>query len=182
MGRTPPVKTGILPPPASSMAPYPSFSPKGKKLGHCASPPFPTEPSSAAVSSFAALRMRHTPCGYFVGLRRGPQLGEQILRLSYFFFILSSFFFPPASPVRGGGKISDFAGGVHSLTNHYKTGASVSASSGSSLFFGYPYFFSKSRPRYRNVTACARVHFPIGSKIAALLPLVMPFSTAHSTA
>ncbi len=63
-----------------------------------------------------------------------------------------------------------------------KTGASVSASSGSSLFFGYPYFFSKSRPRYRNVTACARVHFPTGSKIAALLPLVMPFSTAHSTA
>ena len=27
-------------------------------------PPSPTEPSSAAVSSFAALRMRHTPCGY----------------------------------------------------------------------------------------------------------------------
>ena len=42
-------------PPASSMAPYPSFSPKGKKLGHCASPPFPTEPAVPA------------------GLRRGPR-------------------------------------------------------------------------------------------------------------
>ena len=50
--------------PASSQAPYPSFSPKGEKLGHSAAPPSPTEPSSAAVSSFAALRMRHTPCGY----------------------------------------------------------------------------------------------------------------------
>ena len=59
------------------MAPYPSFSPKGKKLGHCASPPFPTEPSRAAVSSFAALRMRHTPCGYCAGLRRGPNWGAQ---------------------------------------------------------------------------------------------------------
>ena len=39
-------------------------------------PPFPTEPHSAAVSSFAALRMRHTPCGYFVGLRRGPHCGD----------------------------------------------------------------------------------------------------------
>ena len=75
-GRTPPAKSGILPPPASSMAPYPSFSPKGKKLGHCASPPFPTEPSSAAVSSFAALRMRHTPCGYYAGLWRGPHWGD----------------------------------------------------------------------------------------------------------
>ena len=35
-------------------------------------PPSPTEPHSAAVSSFAALRMRHTPCGYFVGLWWGP--------------------------------------------------------------------------------------------------------------
>ena len=49
---------------ASSQAPYPSFPPKGEKLGHYAAPPFPTEPNSAAVSSFAALRMRHTPCGY----------------------------------------------------------------------------------------------------------------------
>ena len=35
----------FAPPPASSMAPYPSFSPKGEKLGHCASPPFPSEPA-----------------------------------------------------------------------------------------------------------------------------------------
>ena len=54
-------------------------------------PPFPTEPSSAAVSSFAALRMRHTPCGYFVGLRRGPQLGELMgcaVLIYYLFFLL----------------------------------------------------------------------------------------------
>ena len=54
-------------------------------------PPFPTEPSSAAVSSFAALRMRHTPCGYFVGLRRGPHWGD----------FWGAF---KGSPVRGGGS------------------------------------------------------------------------------
>ena len=40
-------------------------------------PPLPTEPSSAAVSSFAALRMRHTPCGCYAGLWRGPNWGAQ---------------------------------------------------------------------------------------------------------
>ena len=30
---------------ASSQAAYPSFPPKGEKLGHCAAPPFPTEPT-----------------------------------------------------------------------------------------------------------------------------------------
>ena len=74
---TPPAKSEILPPPASSMASYPSFPPKGEKLGHCASPPSPTEPNSAAVSSFAALRMRHTPCGYRTGwASAGTPMGE----------------------------------------------------------------------------------------------------------
>ena len=35
-GRTPPAKSGILPPPASSMAPYPSFSPLGGNEGYAA--------------------------------------------------------------------------------------------------------------------------------------------------
>ena len=48
-----------------------------KSSVHFLTPPFPTEPSSAAVSSFAALRMRHTPCGYCAGLRRGPRWGRQ---------------------------------------------------------------------------------------------------------
>ena len=30
----------------------------------------------AAVGGFAALRMRRAPCGYFAGLRRGPQLPQ----------------------------------------------------------------------------------------------------------
>ena len=50
-----------------------------KSSVHFLSTPFPTEPHSAAVSSFAALRMRHTPCGYFVGLRRGPHWGNKSL-------------------------------------------------------------------------------------------------------
>ncbi len=45
---------------------------RGQKFSRFAVPPFPTKPHSAAVSSFAALRMRHTPCGYFVGLWWGP--------------------------------------------------------------------------------------------------------------
>ena len=53
-----------------------------KSSVHSLSPPFPTEPSRAAVSSFAALRMRHTPCGYCAGLRRGPILGSQWTRPS----------------------------------------------------------------------------------------------------
>ena len=60
---------------ASSQAAYPSFPPKGEKLAHSAAPPFPTEPSSAAVSSFAALRMRHTPCGYLRWASAGTPLG-----------------------------------------------------------------------------------------------------------
>ena len=75
--RISPPKPPILPPPASSMAPYPSFCPEGQKLGRSASPPFPTKPSSAAVSSFAALRMRHTPCGYRTGwASAGTPMGE----------------------------------------------------------------------------------------------------------
>ena len=47
------------------------------------------------------------------GLLLSP-IGELMaVRHSYFLFILSYFFFSSASPVRGGGKISDFAGGVH---------------------------------------------------------------------
>ena len=52
-------------------------------------PPFPTEPSSAAVSSFAALRMRHTPCGYLRWASAGtPIRGTYGVRHSSFFFLL----------------------------------------------------------------------------------------------
>ena len=49
-----------------------------------------------------------TPCPADIPLSGGTYG----VRHSYFLFILSYFFFPSASPVRGGGKISDFAGGV----------------------------------------------------------------------
>ena len=38
------------------------------------------------------------------------------------------------------------------------------------------------RQRYRKVTLCARVQSASGLKVVAEVPLVMPFSTAHSTA
>ena len=53
---------------ASFVSPF-----RGRKLSRSAAPPFPAKPHCAAVSSFAALRMRHTLCGYVVGLWRGPQ-------------------------------------------------------------------------------------------------------------
>ena len=36
--------------------------------------------------------------------------------------------------------------------------------------------------RYRNVTTWARLQFSVGLKVVAVLPLVIPFSTAHRTA
>ena len=33
--------------------------------------------------------------------------------------------------------------------------------------------------RHRKVTVCALVQLPLGAKVTALVPLVMPFSTAH---
>ena len=141
----------------------------GSKASHV------VEKSVNSVSAFGAKSSVHSlspplpiePAN--AGLRRGPQLGELLA------------YTRKSLPCKGEMSAAPTEGFTPPLTTA-KTGASVSASSGSSLFFGSPYFFSKSRPRYRNVTACARVHFPVGSKIAALLPLVMPFSTAHSTA
>ena len=36
--------------------------------------------------------------------------------------------------------------------------------------------------RHRKVTACARVQMPLGLKVVALVPVVMPLSTAQITA
>ena len=36
--------------------------------------------------------------------------------------------------------------------------------------------------RHRKVTACARLQLALGEKVVAEVPVVIPFSTAHSTA
>ena len=42
--------------------------------------------------------------------------------------------------------------------------------------------YSSPRQRNRKVTIWARVQFVLGLKVVSLVPLVTPFSTAHSTA
>ena len=71
---------------------------------------------------------------------------------------------------------------VMPLETAHATASAHHAFAGTSVNRSFRFDASSPDARYRNATICARVQTALGLKVVSVVPLVIPFSTAHSIA